>query len=193
MKDETANSNKTVPKFVYLVLIVIFLYFFMFVIPSLLRARISSSLASYRARNRLELVSIPAEMHVIDIYNAGNITSNLCYKGGAYLLGGTNLNEKEIEEFYVKFFSDWNWRIDDRFDSPPYPYFVVFSPAKDGYGRPREGVSIRKCDEECVSSHKFAETAINEARKDYESLYLIETWLLPYEIGENLCWCCSGG
>jgi hypothetical protein len=192
MKDKTAERNKAVPKFVYWIIIAIFLFSFLFVIPGPLRARISSGLASHRARSRLESISLPPEMRVIEIYETVYITSSSCYMGEAYLLGSTALDEKGVERFYDDFFSNWDWRI-KKYDTPAYPRFTVYNPGKTGFERPIEGISISKCDEECVSSHDFSRATINDALESHDSIYLIRAWFEPYEVRYNLCWCCSGG
>jgi len=163
----------------------------MFVIPGPLRTWIGSHLANYRAQNRLESISIPPEVQVVDMYNESYVTSNSCYMGESYLLSGTNLDEKEVGKFYVDFFSGWNWRIYDRWDS--HSYLTVSGLGQDEWGRSIEGAFVKKCDEECISNYNFDKGAINNAMKKYNSLYLINTHYLPYEIRGNLCFCCSGG
>jgi hypothetical protein len=173
----------------FLVLCVIFLCLF---IPTMLRARISAGLASYRARIRLQNLPIPAEMQKIDAYNAGDINSIACYLGEAYLLAGTDLDVSDIENFYEDSFAEWNWKVRNEFDSAS-PYFGVYRETKTYSGRAVEGISIRKCDHECMSSYNFPETIIQDALKKYKSIYVINTWFVPYEVRGHLCWCCSGG
>jgi hypothetical protein len=171
----------------YLILVVVLLcVFFLVMFP-----HISLGLAKYLA---YKIAPMPGGVHEISSYNVGNHKGVSCYMGEAYLMAGSNLDVKDVQELYVEYFPQKNWNVEVTQGSPDsdYRFFLAVSKQKTFDGIAIEGITINKCSEDCLSRYEFSEDAINEAKK-YRNILVLETWFIPYEVRQNVCWCCSGG
>ncbi|MBI5825496.1 MAG: hypothetical protein HZB18_15815 [Chloroflexi bacterium] len=185
------KSRRYFLKFVYLTLGTVFLCAF-FLFLTALRAQVSSNLAKYRVQIKLQIIPMPDKMKEIASYSFGNINSISCYLGEAYLLAGTALEINDIQGFYEGYFSQQDWDVSVTSDPLAYSFFSATSKQKMSAGRAVEGITIRKCDEECLKNYEFPDKSIKEAA-EFKNILVVRTWFVPYEIRGNLCWCCSGG
>ncbi|RPJ22423.1 MAG: hypothetical protein EHM33_23565 [Chloroflexi bacterium] len=134
---------------------------------------------------------MPDGMQKITSFSIGDIDRPSCYSGEAYAFAATDLSTNEIANFYQEYFAerdlDLTSRLNERF------YFAATSKQKADAGRAVEGFAIQICGDECLARYEFSKSTIVDAQKEFKDVYVLYTWFVPYEVRDNLCWCCSGG